>query len=85
MSLVMPALFGSVRSDSEGIREARLMVRKLEERGHLDHFLEEYFWRPTSIVSCSPGRFGGVRAAVTLRTVLGAVDRQGGEPPPVGV
>ncbi|MEJ8572245.1 NADPH-dependent FMN reductase [Microbaculum marinum] len=36
----------------------------------LDHFLEEYFWRPSTIVSYSAGRFGGVRAAVTLRTVL---------------
>lgn len=36
----------------------------------LDHFLEEYFWRPSSILSYSAGRFGGVRAAVTLRSVL---------------
>jgi NAD(P)H-dependent FMN reductase len=36
----------------------------------LDHFLEEYFWRPSTIVSYSAGRFGGVRAAVALRTVL---------------
>lgn len=36
----------------------------------LDHFLEEYFWRPSSIMSYSAGRFGGVRAALTLRTVL---------------
>lgn len=36
----------------------------------LDHFLEEYFWRPSAIVSYSAGRFGGVRAAVALRTIL---------------
>lgn len=36
----------------------------------LDHFLEEYFWRPSTIVSYSAGRFGGVRAAVALRTIL---------------
>ena len=36
----------------------------------LDHFLEEYFWRPSSILSYSAGRFGGVRAAVALRTIL---------------
>jgi NAD(P)H-dependent FMN reductase len=36
----------------------------------LDYFLEEYFWRPSAILSYSGGRFGGVRAAVTLRTVL---------------
>src|SRR3954453_17557956 len=37
----------------------------------LDHFLEEYFWRPSAILSSSAGRFGGVRAAVALRTILG--------------
>jgi NAD(P)H-dependent FMN reductase len=36
----------------------------------LDHFLEEYFWRPSAIVSYSAGRFGGVRAAVALRTIM---------------
>jgi NAD(P)H-dependent FMN reductase len=36
----------------------------------LDHFLEEYFFRPSAIVSYSAGRFGGVRAAVALRTIL---------------
>jgi NAD(P)H-dependent FMN reductase len=36
----------------------------------LDHFLEEYFWRPSTVVSYSAGRFGGVRAAVALRTIL---------------
>ena len=36
----------------------------------LDHFLEEYFWRPSTIVSYSAGRFAGVRAAVALRTIL---------------
>ncbi len=33
----------------------------------LDHFLEEYFWRPSAIVSYSAGIFGGARAAVVLR------------------
>jgi len=37
----------------------------------LDHFLEEYFWRPSAIVSYSSGRFAGVRAAVALRPILG--------------
>ena len=36
----------------------------------LDHFLEEYFWRPSGIVCYSPSGFGGVRAAVQLRTML---------------
>lgn len=37
----------------------------------LDHFLEEYFWRPAGIVSYSGGRFAGVRAGVQLRSMLG--------------
>jgi NAD(P)H-dependent FMN reductase len=37
----------------------------------LDHFLEEYFFRPSAIVSYSGGAFGGVRAAVQLRATLG--------------
>ena len=36
----------------------------------LDHFLEEYFWRPSAIVSYSAGAFGGVRAAMQLRMTL---------------
>jgi NAD(P)H-dependent FMN reductase len=37
----------------------------------LDHFLEEYFWRPSGIVCYSAGPFGGVRAAMQLRALLG--------------
>lgn len=37
----------------------------------LDHFLEEYFWRPSAIVCYSAGAFGGVRAAMQLRMMLG--------------
>jgi NAD(P)H-dependent FMN reductase len=36
----------------------------------LDHFLEEYFWKPSAIVCYSGGAFGGVRAAMTLRAML---------------
>jgi NAD(P)H-dependent FMN reductase len=36
----------------------------------LDHFLEEYFWRPAGIVCYSSGRWGGVRAAMQLRMSL---------------
>ncbi len=36
----------------------------------LDHFLEEYFWRPSAIACYSGGRFGGVRAAMQLRAML---------------
>ena len=132
MGLVVPVILGSVRTERQGIKAARFIIRHLKGRGHepvlidpmekqlplldrmykeypagtapplleelaalyrradgfvivtaeynqsvppalknlLDHFLEEYFWRPSSILSYSAGRFGGVRAAVTLRTVL---------------
>jgi NAD(P)H-dependent FMN reductase len=36
----------------------------------LDHFLEEYFFRPSAIVCYSAGAFGGVRAAMQLRMTL---------------
>jgi NAD(P)H-dependent FMN reductase len=36
----------------------------------LDHFLEEYFFKPSAIVCYSPGQFGGVRAAMQLRAML---------------
>ena len=36
----------------------------------LDHFLEEYFWRPSGIVCYSAGGFGGVRGAMQLRMTL---------------
>jgi NAD(P)H-dependent FMN reductase len=39
----------------------------------LDHFLEEYFWRPSAIVCYSGGAFGGVRAAMQLRAMLGEI------------
>jgi NAD(P)H-dependent FMN reductase len=39
----------------------------------LDHFLEEYFFRPSAIVCYSTGAFGGVRAAMQLRTLLGEI------------
>lgn len=132
MSLQFAVLYGSVRSERQGIRAARFMLRQLESRGHaatlidplevrlplldrmykeyapeeappelrrlaalyravdgfvvvsgeynhgippalknlLDHFLEEYFFRPSAIVCYSGGSFGGVRAAMQLRMTL---------------
>ena len=37
----------------------------------LDHFQKEYFFKPSGIASYSAGRFGGVRAAVHVRAILG--------------
>jgi NAD(P)H-dependent FMN reductase len=36
----------------------------------MDHFLEEYFWKPSGIVCYSAGAFGGVRASIALRAML---------------
>jgi len=37
----------------------------------LDHFQTEYYFKPSAIASYSVGSFGGVRAAVHLRVILG--------------
>lgn len=37
----------------------------------LDHFQSEYFFKPSAISSYSAGSFGGVRAAVHLRVIVG--------------
>lgn len=39
----------------------------------IDYFLEEYFYRPSAIVSYSATPFGGVRAAMNLRMLLAEV------------
>ncbi len=36
----------------------------------LDHFLPEYYFKPSAIACYSPGAFGGVRAAMQLRAML---------------
>lgn len=131
--LVVPVIYGSVRTERQGIKAARYIVKELARRecesilvdpmetklplldkmykefepgtvppeleklaglyrradgfaivsgeynqtippalsNTLDYFLEEGFWRPSAIVSYSGGQFGGVRAAVQLRTMLG--------------
>ncbi len=129
------AFYGSARSERVGIRAARYLVQKCNERGHetallepfthqlplldkmykeyaegeapevleamakaireadaflvvsgeynhsvppglsnlLDHFLEEYLWRPSAIACYSAGSFGGVRAAMQLRCLLAEI------------
>ncbi|MEW4566524.1 NAD(P)H-dependent oxidoreductase [Tautonia sp. JC769] len=132
MSLDLLVLYGSVRSDRQGIKAARFIDAMCQIRGHrstlidpkvvdlplldrmykeypageapealerlatqikaadafivvsgeynhsippalsnlMDHFLEEWFWRPSAIVCYSAGPFGGVRAAMQLRAML---------------
>ena len=36
----------------------------------IDHFQEEYFFKPTGLVSYSTGGFGGVRSAIQWRIVM---------------
>jgi NAD(P)H-dependent FMN reductase len=36
----------------------------------LDYFLEEYYFKPSAIVSYSPGMFGGINAAQQLRLMF---------------
>jgi NAD(P)H-dependent FMN reductase len=36
----------------------------------LDHFLEEWFWRPAAIASYSTGRFSGTRSGLAWRSTL---------------
>jgi NAD(P)H-dependent FMN reductase len=36
----------------------------------LDYFLEEYYFKPSAIVSYSPGMFGGVNAVQQLRLIF---------------
>lgn len=131
--MLYPVIYGSVRTERQGIRAARYICREIEARGHevrlvdplevdlplldrrrgeyphgeapekmealgqlieradgfvmvtgeynhgippalknlLDHYLPEWYFRPAAIMSYSGGRYGGVRAAVQLRPVLG--------------
>jgi NAD(P)H-dependent FMN reductase len=135
MSLRLIVVFGSVRSERQGIRAARFVVSECQKRGYevtlidpleyrlplldkmykeypkggapevlerlaglivpadgvivvsaeynhsippalsnlIDHFLEEWFWKPSAIVCYSAGSFGGVRAAMQLRMLLGEI------------
>ncbi|KXS14584.1 nadph-dependent fmn reductase [Gonapodya prolifera JEL478] len=39
----------------------------------VDHFLEEWFWRPAGVATYSAGSWGGTRAGVQLRSLLGEI------------
>ncbi len=133
MELTISIIYGSVRSDRQGIKAAKFLDKKMKERGiktyfidpleyklpfldkmykeypegkapapmeklagifnssdgflvvtgeynhsippalknMLDHFQTEYFFKPSAIASYSAGSFGGVRASVHLRVILG--------------
>ncbi|WP_026319126.1 NADPH-dependent FMN reductase [Amorphus coralli] len=131
--MLYPVIYGSVRSERQGIRAARYICNEIGKRGDeahlvdpveldlplldkrrgeyeegqapeameklgqlieradgfvmvtgeynhsippalkntLDHYLPEWYFRPAAIMSYSAGRYGGVRAAVQLRPILG--------------
>lgn len=132
MSLKIAVIYGSVRKNRQGIKAARFVVKKLEERKHevtlidpleyklpllekmykeyekgkapkileklrkilkdadayvivsaeynhsvpaalkniVDHFMEEYFFKPGLIVCYSAGPFGGSRVSLSWRAIL---------------
>lgn len=64
---------------SRHVRESDAVVVVTAEYNHgvppalknlIDHFMQDYFWKPAGIVSYSAGGFGGVRAAIQLRAIL---------------
>lgn len=70
---------GKMEELAEHIRTANGFVVVAGEYNHsiqpglsnlMDHFLEEYYFRPAGIVSYSVSSFGGVRAAIQLRAFL---------------
>ena len=135
MPLNIAVIYGSARSERQGIKAAKFIVNKLKERDYevtlvdsqefklpfldkmykeykdekapelleklaqiikkadgymvvsaeynhsvpaalknlIDYFMEEYFYKPSGIVTYSAGPFGGVRVAVHLRAILGEV------------
>lgn len=67
---------------SKAIRDSDALVFVTGEYNHgippamkniIDHFGPDYKWRVAAIASYSAGNFGGIRAALALRTVLSAV------------
>ncbi len=133
MSFKIAVIYGSVRSERQGIKAAKFLANQLEKRNHevvlidaleanfplldkmlkeypegeapsniqsvgtqlqqadgfvivsgeynhsippalknlLDHFQQEYYFKPSAIATYSAGPFGGVRAAVHLRAITG--------------
>lgn len=71
-----------MRRLSELIKDSDAIVFVTGEYNHgippalkniIDHFGPDYKWRVAAIASYSAGGFGGIRAALALRTVLAAV------------
>jgi NAD(P)H-dependent FMN reductase len=83
---LMDRMYKEIRNPSEKMIELRNKINDAEGyipvtpeynrstssalKNTLDHFLEEYFFKPSAIVSYSQGMFGGINAAEHLRIVF---------------
>ena len=83
---LLDRMYKEMSDPPEKIRDLRNMISDAEgyipvtpEYNHstssamkntLDYFLEEYYFKPSAIVSYSPGIFGGVNAAQQLRLIF---------------
>lgn len=84
--LYLSEMAKSQENPSEDMQEIRELIKSADgyvaitpEYNHsysgalknmLDHFLEEYAFKPCAIITYSAGNFGGIRAAEALRPVL---------------
>jgi len=83
---ILDRMYKEMENPSEMIQKLRTMIKDADgyiavtpEYNHstssamkntLDYFLEEYFFKPSAIVSYSAGPFGGVIAAQQLRIIF---------------
>jgi NAD(P)H-dependent FMN reductase len=83
---LLDKMFKEMSNPTEKLRDLQKKIRDAEgympvtpEYNHstsaamkntLDYFLEEYYFKPSAIVSYSPGGFGGINAAQQMRLIF---------------
>src|SRR6185503_3090002 len=83
---LLDRMYKEMTDPSEGLKDLRNKIKNAEGyvavtpeynrstsaamKNTLDYFLEEYFFKPSAIVSYSPGIYGGVNAAQQLRLIF---------------